>query len=39
MKKKVLGIFVCTLLIATTFPAIGFKIDTDFYSNNINTYL
>lgn len=36
MKKKVLGIFVCTLLIATTFPAIGFKIDTEFYSNNID---
>ena len=28
MRKKIIGIFICTLLIATAIPAIGIKIDT-----------
>ena len=35
MKKKIIGIFVCTLLIVTTFPVIGMEIDKKIVNTSI----
>lgn len=33
-RKKIVGILVCTLLIATTFPAVGMEINNEFVTND-----
>ena len=35
MKKKIIGIFVCMLMIATTFPVFSMEINKEFVNNNI----